>query len=297
MQHQTSLLRSAPDTEAIKQIQYFEGLALEHDERGYCVCTSDGKDSRVLGHLFRRAGVKHFYLTSITGIDPPELVYFRRKNFQEYRDLGYLTYEIMYTKSIWQMMRKKLMPPMRNIRYCCEVLKETRYVEQCNALISLGVRKFESVGRMNKRNELEIVQPKKNIILPFDNDDNRKTFENCYKDNEKRLNPIAYWTDEDIWNYSEAEHLEQCSLYQEGFHRLGCIGCPMARSAGRKQAFARWPGFERLWKKSFDDMYAIRVAQGKNVSQASGAEWFDDWLNDRYTPEQDDMQMNLFESE
>ena len=57
---------------------------------------SEGKDSRVLGHLMRRAGVKHFYMHNITGIDPPELVYFQRANFQTYRDLGYLTYDVLY---------------------------------------------------------------------------------------------------------------------------------------------------------------------------------------------------------
>ena len=65
------------------------------------------KDSRVLGHLFRRAGVKHFYQHSITGIDPPELIYFQRSNFQQYRDAGYLTYDVMYRKSMWQLMLEK----------------------------------------------------------------------------------------------------------------------------------------------------------------------------------------------
>lgn len=70
-----------PDDEAIRLLRGYEDFALKFDPRGYCVCTSEGKDSRVLGHLMRRAGVKHFYIHNITGIDPPELVYFQRKNF------------------------------------------------------------------------------------------------------------------------------------------------------------------------------------------------------------------------
>lgn len=43
--------KNAPDVEAIKLLQFYEGAALHADPRGYCVCTSEGKDSRVLGHL------------------------------------------------------------------------------------------------------------------------------------------------------------------------------------------------------------------------------------------------------
>ena len=84
-------------------------------KRQYCVCTSEGKDSRVLGHLFRRAGVKHFYQPSITGIDPPALIYFQRSHFQQYRDAGYLTYDVMYRKSMWQLMLEKKIPPLRKM--------------------------------------------------------------------------------------------------------------------------------------------------------------------------------------
>lgn len=292
MQYQTSLTRGAPDDEAIKLIQFYESLALEYDPRGYCVGTSEGKDSRVLGHLYRRAGVKHFYARSITGIDPPELVYFARKNFQQYNDQGYLTYEMWYKKSIWQMMREKLIPPLRNSRWCCAELKECRHEKTDGCLMSFGVRKAESVKRSKNRNELEIVtsSKKKNIIMAYDNEDNRKTFETCYADNERRVNPIIYWSDADIWEYSHDVGLEQCSLYNEGFKRLGCIGCPMARKQGRFEEFARYPGIERLWRNAFDDMYRIRVEQGKVVMQASGAEWFEQWMNDERSADVDDMQ-------
>ena len=201
MEYQTSLTQGQPDDEAVRLLQYYEALALENDPRGYCVCTSEGKDSRVLGHLFRRAGVKHFYQHSITGIDPPELIYFQRSNFQQYRDAGYLTYDVMYRKSMWQLMLEKKIPPLRTIRYCCAELKEKRSEHQGKAVVSFGVRKYESVKRARSRNELEIALPRqKNLIMPFDDGENRKIFELCYRDREKRVNPLAYWTDADIWN-------------------------------------------------------------------------------------------------
>ena len=89
-------LRGQPDDEAIRMIREFEPLALRNDPRGYCV--------------------RHFYIHNITGIDPPELVYFQRRNFQEYRDMGLTTYDIMYDKSMWQLMIEKKFPPLIRLR-------------------------------------------------------------------------------------------------------------------------------------------------------------------------------------
>jgi len=105
---QLDLFRSGqPDEEAIKLLRSYESFATKIDPRGYCVCTSEGKDSRVLGHLMRRAGVRHFYIHNITGIDPPELIYFQRRNFSDYMAGGYECHDIMYEMSIWALMRKK----------------------------------------------------------------------------------------------------------------------------------------------------------------------------------------------
>lgn len=278
-----------PDEEAIKLLQSYEHFATSIDPRGYCVCTSEGKDSRVLGHLMRRAGVKHFYLHNITGIDPPELVYFQRGTFQAYADEGYEVHDCMYDMSIWALMRKKRIPPLRQKRYCCEHLKERRTPEQGLAMISTGVRKAESTKRAKLRSELEIRgrrAEEKMHLDPYDQDENTELFRACF-DNPNwgreglwTVNPIAEWPDHWIWDYSEEAHLEQCVLYEEGFHRLGCIGCPMAREKGRRREFARWPGFERLWRKAFDALMQIRKEAGLKNIFASGAEWFEWWISD-----------------
>lgn len=289
--------KNAPDEEAIKLLQFYEGAALHADPRGYCVCTSEGKDSRVLGHLFRRAGVKHFYQHSITGIDPPELVYFQRANFQKYRDMGYLTYDVMYEMSMWALCRKRGMLPTRRIRFCCAELKEKRSEHQGKAVVSFGVRKYESVKRARSRNELEIALPRqKNLIMPFDDGENRKIFELCYRDREKRVNPLAYWTDADIWNYSRDVKLEQCSLYSEGFDRLGCIGCPMARRAAREQEFNRWPKFRDQYIRTAQ--YIVDDKSDKHCFKQefkSGQEYFDWWMQDRTQEEADNDQMDMWE--
>ena len=299
MEHQMSFTKNAPDEEAVRLLRYYEGLALHYDARGYCVCTSEGKDSRVLGHLMRRAGVRHFYLHSITGIDPPELVYFQRANFQTYRDLGYLTYDVMYQYSMWQLMRIKKIPPLRKVRYCCEHLKERPVPQQGRAILSLGVRKYESVGRRKKRDELEIAPDKKrgdSIIMPFDNSEKRRIFETCYQDNQRRINPLAYWTDSDIWSYSRDVGLEQCGLYNEGFERLGCIGCPMARRVGREQELRRWPKFKAQYLRTFGHMLEDRHALALPVLEFASTpeQWFEWWLNDKAAEKADGNQLTLW---
>ena len=289
---QMSLLRTGqPDEEAIRLIRGYEPFALRLDPRGYCVCTSEGKDSRVLGHLMRRAGVKHFYLHNITGIDPPELVYFQRRNFQQYADMGYEVHDVMYDLSIWQLMKKKRCPPMRHMRYCCEHMKERRVPQQGEAMIATGVRRAESTRRAKQRSELEVqhqTRYKKLHLNPYDQDGNieMESVRVCYDNPEWRniglftLNPIAEWNDGWLWDYSKEARLEQCSLYDEGFDRLGCIVCPMESECGRRRKFERWPTFERLWRRAFDDMVKIREELGLTQRFKSGSEWFEWWLSD-----------------
>ncbi len=291
-----NLFKGPPDEEAIKKIKYFEKLAIESDPRGYCVCTSEGKDSRVLGHLYRRAGVKHFYLHSGTGIDPPELVYFQRENFKKYKEGGYLTYDISPSKSIVKLMTERRIPPLRQCRYCCAELKERRVPEQARAILSFGVRKYESVKRAKNRDDLEIMKGAKDfVIMPFDNADNRREFETCYQFVERRFNPIVDWTTTDIWNYSRYWKIEQCSLYDEGFERLGCIGCPMAGEYTRRKEFERWPGFKKMWLYAFKKTIETRKAEGLQIYKGmeTPEDWFEWWISDRSRGTEDESQMIL----
>lgn len=298
MQYQTSLTRGQPDDEAVKLLQYYEHMAIEYDPRGYCVSTSEGKDSRVVGHLMRRAGVRHYYLHNITGIDPPELIYFQRRNFRAYEDAGHLTYDVMYDKSMWTLMLERGVPPMRQMRYCCLSLKERYVPEQGRAIMAMGVRKSESAGRAKKRDELEIVangRKGKNIIMPWDDDENRRTFEACQKFAERRVNPIAYWTTADVWAYSEDVHLEQCQLYQEGFRRLGCIGCPNASRREREMQFARWPKVREAYLRALQRMIAARTDKGLPLypHHRSAEDWFAWWIEDRTQETADEDQIAL----
>ena len=66
---------------AIDRIQMFEGAAISMSPDGYYVAFSGGKDSIVMLDLVRRAKVRHTVNYHITTVDPPELVYYIRKNY------------------------------------------------------------------------------------------------------------------------------------------------------------------------------------------------------------------------
>jgi len=38
-------------------------------------------------------------------------------------------------------------------------------------------------------------------------------------------NPIAFWTEQDIWDYIKEFNLPYCSIYDTGVRRTGCMFC------------------------------------------------------------------------
>ena len=109
-----------------------------------------------------------------------------------------------------------------------------------------------------------------------DNDVGRKMVEQCYQKNRTTINPIVDWTDEDVWEFlNEVAKVPHCSLYDEGYTRLGCIGCPLQGREGMLRDFERYPKYKALYIKAFDRMIAnhpgeIKVATGEMVENTSG---------------------------
>lgn len=99
-------------------------------------------------------------------------------------------------------------------------------------------------------------------MLVNDNSDSRRVLEQCVVRSKVLLNPIIDWTDADVWEFIKAEGIPYCSLYDEGFKRLGCIGCPMARKHGREREFARWPKYKGLYLLAFQKMIEARKERG-----------------------------------
>lgn len=62
------------------------------------------------------------------------------------------------------------------------------------------------------------------------------------------VSPIIYWTEQDIWEFlNEVVRVPHCSLYDEGWHRIGCIGCPMSSHKQKMLENERYPHIKRGW--------------------------------------------------
>ena len=282
------------EQDAIKRLKAASEMSLHFYKQPLVVTTSGGKDSSVCVALAQRAGIPFEVMHNHTTADAPETVYFVREEFKRLENLGInciLTYPYYRGQrtSMWSLIPQRLIPPIRKIRYCCSVLKEKG---GSGRFITTGVRWAESTKRKNARGIYETLpsDPSKKIILNNDNDDRRRLFETCTLKAKRTCNPIIDWTDEDVWGYIEAEKIPVNSLYKCGFSRVGCIGCPMAGTAGRQREFARYPKYQEMYIRAFDRMLEERKRRGKTdgpwSAETTGRDVFHWWMEDGVLPGQ-----------
>lgn len=254
---------------SIERLRAFE----PRNGEGYHLAFSGGKDSVVLKALADMAGVKYRAVYRVTSVDPPELVQFiKRQHPDVIREIPKDTDGKPIT--MWSLIPQKLMPPTRLVRYCCAKLKES---SGYGYMTLTGVRWAESVNRKKNQGVVTVMSKihglaedenftetrQGGVVLVNDNDESRRMIESCYKRHKTTLNPIIDWTDDDVWTFIRQHNIPYCSLYDEGWTRLGCIGCPMARKSGREAEFARWPKYKAAYLRAFDKMLEERQRRGK----------------------------------
>ena len=100
--------------------------------------------------------------------------------------------------------------------------------------------------------------PQGGVALTMDNRENAKTVEMCYKTHTTTLNPIVDWDDAEVWEFIKEYKVPYCELYDQGFKRLGCIGCPMGSREQREREFERWPKYKKLYLKAFEKLIENR---------------------------------------
>lgn len=269
--------------QSLRLIREFEAIALHRSPLGYIVGYSGGKDSDVLVDLFRKSGVKFFVMHNHTTLDAPETVYYIRRKFAEWTEAG-IPCKIYYPRqSFWSLCLEKKMLPSHIARFCCKELKERDIRELQFATHSFGVRKAESVKRAAHRDSIEM-RDKTNYsdiqLFHFDNSDGVRQTDACYRKNYFIVNPLAYWSDNYLWNYIESERIEVNPLYSQGFQRIGCIGCPMAGKY-RVVEFERYPKYKSRFIKLCNDIIALRNKEKlpNKYNFKNGKEFFEFWLN------------------
>lgn len=226
--------------QSIDRLRQFE------PKEGYYGAFSGGKDSTVLKELARLSGVRCDWHYNWTTVDPPELLAFVKKHHPDV--------EIHRPKkTMWDLIAKKGLPPTRVVRYCCEELKE-----DCGSgrVILTGIRWAESFKRSK-----------------------RKMVETCFKDKSKTyINAIVDWTDADVWEFIKGRGIAYCSLYDEGFKRLGCIACPKAGPRQMKREFERWPKYKEAYMRAFSRAWPVTI--GRKLEFHSAEEMMTWWLEE-----------------
>lgn len=240
---------------AIERIRTFDPSKIESlkDLAPYYVAYSGGKDSDVLRILFELSGVEYDLVHNHTTVDAPETVRYVR---------SIPGIQISYPNTtMWELIVKKKVPPTRIMRYCCEFLKE-RGGE--GRFVATGVRWAESFNRLRKRSSLEVVtrHTESKLILNADNDEHRRQFEVCAKKGKRILNPIVDWKDEDVWEFLHHYGCKSNPLYECGFSRIGCVGCPMPSYALRIMEFNRYPKYKDNYIRAFERMITARIESG-----------------------------------
>ena len=250
---------------SVELLQKAEKIALNYDaENGYYLAFSGGKDSQALFHMTQLAGVKFCGHMNLTSVDPPEVIRFVKRNYPEVE-------LIKPGKSIFQhAIEKQILPSMR-VRWCCAEYKETA---GAGKVTLIGIRKAES-SRRAKRNEVEINNRKfsgdldgldeyrqeqrakrarrksKEQGVNITNADEEQTLGCIHGKESLLISPIIYWTEQDVWEFlNDVVRVPHCSLYDEGWHRIGCIGCPMSSHKQKMIENKRYPHVKRGWIKA-----------------------------------------------
>lgn len=246
---------------SVDLIRKAEKIALRYDaEDGFYNTFSGGKDSQVLYHIVKMSGVKFKTHMSLTSIDPPQVIRFVRN---EYPDVDMIKPKM----SIFQdAVNRKILPTMK-IRWCCADFKETA---GAGKVTLIGIRAEESARRA-RRHEVEISSRKfsgnleefeeyqtekiakkmRTLKRKLNEDEFSLVNENevrCISGKDSILvSPIFHWTEHDVWTFLNTLGIKHCELYDKGYHRIGCILCPMSSMKQKQREIKDFPHVKRGW--------------------------------------------------
>jgi len=103
---------------------------------------------------------------------------------------------------------------------CCQIRKVrplTRHLAGLDAWIT-GLRRDQWASRTNIR-KVEIDHDHGAIV---------------------KLNPLAEWTEEEVWDYVREREVPYHSLYDKGYKSIGCAPCTRAIAPGEASRAGRW---------------------------------------------------------
>lgn len=111
---------------------------------------------------------------------------------------------------------------------------------------------YQSVDLRKKCCKIRKVKPLKRVLATVDGwicglrreqsvtRENINIFEWDYVHSIYKINPIAFWTEDMVWEYIKKENIPYNSLYDKGFRSIGCQPCTRAVKPGEDVRSGRW---------------------------------------------------------
>ena len=255
---------------SVELIRKGEKFALMYDpEDGYYNTFSGGKDSQALYHIVKMAGVKFKTHMSLTSVDPGDVIRFVKNEYPSV--VRHKPKMSMFQAAV----EHKILPTMR-VRWCCADFKESA---GAGKVTLIGIRAEESTRRAKRHevenfsgnidefeqwSEKEIEKKRLKLKRKLNEDEFAVKTDNeirCINGKDSILvSPIFQWTERDVWYFLDnIIHAPHCSLYDEGYTRIGCILCPMSTYKSKLRDVERFPHVKRGWIKAIK---AIREGGG-----------------------------------
>ncbi len=215
------------------------------------VCFSGGKDSIVTESLVKMADISYALNSTLTGIDPPEMIKFIRNHYPQ------CTF-VRPHLSFWHLITTHNPPAGtgRGIKWCCTKIKEnpSNKIPIKNRI--LGIRKEESPARA-KYGRINHIK------------------------NQTHFYPIFDWKEWQIWEFIEKYNLPYPKLYDEGFDRIGCVVCPNHHNRHAPYR-ARWPNHFKCFEKYVRIWWEKRQAQGRIMWYDTPEEFLNNWYAGKF---------------
>lgn len=219
---------------------------------GFYFADSGGACSSATKDILNKAGVKYDGHYCESPIDPPQIRSFLREHHPD-------TQWDNHAKNFWKTVNEKGLP-MRKSRWCCEIIKEAGGKDR---IVVVGNRRAEGGTRKHQCN-----------IQVGEGRARGKTF----------IRPIIDFDDYDLWQYIRENNVPYCSLYDEGFKRLGCVLCPFSRDIEREMQY--FPKITNLWllacnrlvKAEKERGYLGKRGKPLKYQFKTGQEKFDWWI-------------------
>nr|DAL63076.1 MAG TPA_asm: phosphoadenosine-phosphosulfate reductase [Caudoviricetes sp.] len=255
---------------SIDLLQKSEKMALRMDpENGFYLAFSGGKDSQALYHIAQMAGVKFKAHMNLTSVDPPEVIRFVKKYYPEV--------ELVKPKmSIYDMALKKHMLPTRVMRWCCAEFKE---MSGGGKVTLIGIRNQES-ARRSKRKEISTQIKGTRTEETFDQwSEHKEKMVACASGKDKILiSPIINWTERDVWDFLNTNNIPHCSMYDEGYKRIGCILCPMSNRKQKIRDCKRFPHVRHKWIQTIQKLIDAGYINHNFQDAEFGFNW---WISEK----------------